>query len=92
VTAIGTRVVPSIRHELERGVEATRIVAEAALTPARLFIDAYDVGIRIATDLQLSVASAIRVEPVRALVASSANLTRDIGAAQLSTARWFLDA
>ena len=83
---------PSIKHELGRGVEVSRVVVEAALAPARLFVEAYDVGIRIATDVQMSVAGAIRVEPVRSLVASSANLTRDIGAAQLSTARWFLDA
>ena len=83
---------PSVRGELERGVEITRVVLEAALAPTRLCVDAYEVGIRIATDVQFTVARAVRVEPVRSLVATGANLTRDIGAAQLSTARWFLDA
>ena len=45
----------------------------------------------VATDLQLTVAKAVRLEPVRSLAATCANLTRDIGATQLSAARWFLD-
>jgi hypothetical protein len=82
----------SLRSEAGRGAEVTRVVLDAALAPSRLCVDAYEVGIRIATDLQLSVARAVRIEPVRSLAATCADLTRDIGAAQLSTVRWFLDA
>ena len=42
-------------------------------------------------DLQLTVANAVRLEPIRSFVAACANATRDVGATQLSTARWFLD-
>ena len=45
-----------------------------------------------ATDVQLTVAGTVALEPVRSLAATCADLTRDIGATQLSTARWFLDA
>jgi len=54
-------------------------------------IDAYEVGIRAATDLQLTVAKVIDLEPVRSLAATCADLTRDIGATQVSSARWILD-
>jgi hypothetical protein len=83
---------PSLRNELERGVDVTHAVLDAPLGAARAFIDAYETGIRIASDLQLSVASTVRLEPIRSLAATCANLTRDIGATQLSAARWFLDA
>jgi hypothetical protein len=73
-------------------MEATRLVPDAALASLRVCVDAYEVGIRIATDLQLAVARAVRIEPVRSLAVTCADLTRDIGAAQLSTVRWFLDA
>jgi len=54
-------------------------------------IDAYEAGIRTATDLQLTVAKVIDLEPVRAIAATWADLTRDIGATQVSSARWMLD-
>ena len=71
---------PSVREEIERGTEL--IV---------FFVDAYEAGIGIASDVQLTVARVVRLEPVRSLAVASANLTRDIGAAQLSAARWILD-
>ena len=46
---------------------------------------------RLATNLQLGVAKVVRVEPVRSFVSTLAGMTRDVGAAQLSAARWFLD-
>jgi hypothetical protein len=72
--------VPSIRDELERRAEVIRVC-----------IDAYEASIQIATDVQLTVANVVRLEPVRSIAATCANLTRDIGAAQLSAVRWFLD-
>jgi ribonuclease HII len=85
---------PSIRDEFERGAEVTRVVLEAACAPwggSRIYIDAYEASIRIATDLQLTVAQAVRVEPIRSFAATCAKVTRDIGATQLSAARWFLE-
>jgi hypothetical protein len=73
-------------------MDATRLMADAALAPLRICVDAYEVGLRLATDFQLNVARAARVEPVRSLAATCAELTRDIGAAQLSVVRWFLDS
>jgi hypothetical protein len=56
------------------------------------FIDAYEAGIRATTDIQLNVARVIDVEPVRSFAATCADMTRDIGATQVSSARWLLDA
>ena len=83
---------PSLKHELERGGDLTRLLLDARFGAARACIDAYEAGIRIATDLQLTVARNVRVEPIRSVAATCAGLTRDIGATQLSAARWFLDA
>jgi hypothetical protein len=58
---------------------------------AALCIDAYELGVRAATDLHLAVAKVFELEPLRSLAATCADLTRDIGAAQVSSARWFLD-
>ena len=85
---------PSVRNELERGTELTRVVLDAALVPwggVRVCIDAYEASVRFVTDFQLSVARTVRLEPIRSLAATCANVTRDVGAAQLSAARWFLD-
>ena len=45
----------------------------------------------MATNLQLNFAKTVRVEPIRTLASTLAGVTRDVGAAQLSVARWFLD-
>jgi hypothetical protein len=58
---------------------------------AELCIDAYEANIRVATDLQLTVARLVDLEPVRSFAATCADLTRDIGATQVSSARWILD-
>ena len=58
----------------------------------QLCIDAYEANIRVATDLQLTVARVVDLEPVRSFAATCADLTRDIGATQVSSARWILDA
>jgi hypothetical protein len=86
---------PSIRNELERGADVIRVILDATLTPwggTRVCIDAYEAGIRVATEVQLTVAKTVRLEPVRSVAATCADLTRDIGATQLSAVRWFLDA
>ena len=78
----------------ERTVDAVGRVANVALAPwggAEVWVDAYEAAIRAATDVQLNAARAIAVEPARCVLASCADLTRDIGATQLSSARWILD-
>ena len=55
-------------------------------------IDAYDGGIRATSDGLRAVARAVDVDPLRTVVAMSADAVRDIGAAQVSFARWLLDA
>jgi phosphoenolpyruvate carboxylase len=55
-------------------------------------IDAYEAAIRRTSDAQRRLAERVPFEPARALLRYSADLTRDIGAAQLSRVRWLLDA
>ena len=72
----------------------TGVVLEASLAPwgaRRICTDAYETTIQVTADLQLTVAHAVSLEPIRSFVAACANVTRDVGATQLSTARWFLD-
>ena len=67
---------------------------ETALAPwggPEACIDAYESAIRVATEIQLTIARAVELEPIRSLAATSADLTRDIGATQVSSARWILD-
>ena len=69
-------------------------VATTVLEPwggAAACVDAYESAIRAVTDAQLSAARAVEIEPVRSVLASCADLTRDIGATQLSSVRWILD-
>jgi hypothetical protein len=70
----------SVREQIDRGTDLVRY-----------FVDAYEAGIGVAADAQLTIARAVRLEPVRSLAVASAGLTRDVGAAQLSAVRWFLD-
>ena len=74
--------------------DLTRRYMRAAMAPwggCDVVVDAYETSVRAVTDLQLTLARALRVEPARSFAASCADLTRDIGATQLSTARWILD-
>ncbi|MGB0092444.1 MAG: hypothetical protein WBP81_07915 [Solirubrobacteraceae bacterium] len=83
-----------VDDRFEYAVDAIGTIAKTALAPwggAEVCLDTYEAAIRAATDAQLSVARAMSVEPVRWFVASCANLTRDVGAAHLSGARWILD-
>jgi len=48
-------------------------------------------GIRAATDLQMTLAKVLAMEPDRSFAATCADLTRDIGATQVSSARWMFD-
>lgn len=80
--------------KFDRAVDAVGTVAKTALLPwggAEACVDAYEAAIRAATDAQLEIARVIGVDPIRSFVASWADLTRDVGATQLSSARWILD-
>ena len=59
---------------------------------ASAVIDAYEAVVRAVARAQLRLAGRIDVQPARALVVLWADLTRDAGAVQVSTARWVLDA
>jgi hypothetical protein len=54
-------------------------------------VDAYEMAIRALSDAQLTIARTVEVEPVRAVLASYSEMTRDIGATHLSRLRWLLD-
>ena len=78
---------------LERAMDVLGKTGRTALAPwggAEACLDAYETAIRAVTDAQLNAARAIGVEPVRSVLASSAHLTRDLGAAHLSSVRWIL--
>jgi hypothetical protein len=55
-------------------------------------INGYEDMIRRSCDLQRTLARALPFEPARSLLDTTANLTRDIAAVQLSGARWLLDS
>ena len=79
---------------LGRVVDAAGTVGRAALIPwggAEACVDACEMAIRALSDAQLTVARAVEAEPVRAVFASCAEMTRDIGATHLSRVRWLLD-
>jgi hypothetical protein len=80
--------------QLEHVVDAARALVDNALTPwggSAACIDAYEAAIRSAADAQIAVAHAVQLQPARGLAALSADLTRDVGAVQVSAARWILD-
>jgi hypothetical protein len=64
---------------------SSRAVIEAA-------IDAYEDAIRHTSDAQRRLAGRVPFEPARVVLRATADLTRDIGAVQLSGVRWLLDA
>jgi hypothetical protein len=73
---------------------ARRVIASVAAPWGRAggFIDVYEAGIRFTSDGLRTLGRVVDVEPVRTIAAISADLTRDIGAAQVSGVRWLLDA
>ena len=55
-------------------------------------VNAYEDVIRSSYDLQRALARAVPYEPARSILNTTADLTRDIAAVQLSGARWLLDS
>ena len=81
-----------VSDEFERGARVTMNTVLAPWGGTQLCIDAYEASIRTASDLHMNVARTVKLEPVRSVAATVAGITRDIGATQVSIARWFLDA
>ena len=80
--------------QLEHVVHAARNVVETALGPwggSAACIEAYEAAIHSAAQAQVIVAHAVHLQPARTIVALCADLTRDVGAVQVSAARWILD-
>ena len=55
-------------------------------------INGYEDAIRRSCDLQRALAGVVGFEPARSMLHTTADLTRDIAAVQLSGARWLLDS
>jgi hypothetical protein len=53
---------------------------------------AYEEAIRRACELQRTLGRTLAFEPALTILATTADLTRDVAAVQLSAARWLLDA
>lgn len=53
---------------------------------------AYEDAIRRASDLQRALGRTLGFEPARTILTTTADLTRDVAAVQLSAVRWLLDA
>jgi hypothetical protein len=80
--------------DLERVVDVIGRVANAVLLPwggAEACVDAYETLLRALVEAQRNAARAVEIEPARSVLASCADLTRDIGATHLSSVRWILD-
>lgn len=91
---IGGPAMAFTEETLDRALDVAGRAARTVLVPwggAEACLDAYESAIRTVTDAQLNAARVIGVEPFRTALASSAHLTRDVGAAHLSRLRWILD-
>jgi hypothetical protein len=55
-------------------------------------VNAYEDVIRRSCDLQRALARTLPFEPARSVLNSTADLTRDIGAVQVSGARWLFES
>ena len=86
-----SELISGVLQRLIHAVDGYRPVVPYFKDEAALCIDAYELGVRAATDLQLAVAKVFELEPLRSVAATCADHTRDIGAAQVSSARWILD-
>ena len=81
------------RPQLRPLVHAARDLVETALGPwggAAACTDAYEAAVRSAAEAQVGVAQSVPL-PARSIVSLFADLTRDVGAVQISAARWILD-
>jgi hypothetical protein len=89
-----TEILAFIGKVLQGGAERAGMLVASALTPwggPEACIDAYEDGVRASAELQLTIARALDFEPARSLAASYMDVTRDVVAAQVSSARWLFD-
>jgi hypothetical protein len=80
--------------QIEHVIHVARNVVETALGPwggSAACIEAYEAAIHSSAQAQVIVAQAVHLQPARSMVALCADLTRDVGAVQVSAARWILD-
>ena len=54
-------------------------------------VDACEANVRTLTVLEQSLARTLRLEPAQCMAATYADLTGEVGAMQISRARWLLD-
>lgn len=54
-------------------------------------LDAYEFAARAVSELEWALARRVLAEPFSSIAATCADVTRDVAAIQLSTARWLLD-
>jgi hypothetical protein len=59
---------------------------------AETVLCAYEEAIRRVSDLQRALGRTLGFEPARTMLGTTADLTRDVAAVQLSATRWLLDA
>ena len=86
---------PWLEDEWQRDVIAAHRAIATVMAPlGRLAgcIDLYEAGVRFTSDGLRTIARVVDVEPARTVATIAADLTRDVGAAQVSGARWLLAA
>ena len=89
-----TEILAFIGKVWQRGADRAGMLVGSALTPwggPEACIDAYEDGVRASAELQLTIARALHFEPARSLAATYMDVTRDVVAAQTSSARWLFD-
>jgi hypothetical protein len=64
---------------------------QTARALAAAHLDVYEAAARAVTEFEWLLARAAGYEPASSLARACANLTRDVTAVQVSTARWVLD-
>jgi hypothetical protein len=83
-----------MRSTQPRLPEGVRELVETVLRPwggPAAAIDAYEAATRATAEAQLAFARTLEPQPAREIGVLLADMTRDVGAVQVSTARWLLD-
>ena len=74
---------------MKRRKQTTASEAASVITAAG--IDVYEAAVRTVTEVEWFLSREMADEPISCLVGACADVTRDVTAIQLSTARWLLD-
>ena len=89
-----TQILAFLRTVVQQGAGRPGMLVASGRTPwggPEACIDAYEDGVRASAELQLTIARALHFEPARSLAATYMDVTRDVVAAQVSSARWLFD-